>query len=528
MQQYSLKSKAGRFILFATILASGMAFFDGSTTSVALPTIQHYFHASLAQIQWVVNAFALTLAALLLLSGSLGDRFGRKRIFIYGIVLFVLASVLSALSKSTNMLITFQAIQGLGAAMMIPGSLAIINTSFEESTRGKAIGLWAGYSGGIAAAGPFLGGWLTQTFGWPAVWWINVPLGTAALIMTLIFVPESRNENAKQLDWLGALLLAVGLFGIAFGLMSVPSLGFANPKILLSLIGGVIALILFLLEQFKNKEPLVPLQIFKSSLVTGANLVTLLVYFALYGVLFFLVLNFQQVQGYSPVLAGLSMLPPIIIITFFSGPAGGLSDRIGPRTQMILGPALVAFGMALFIIPGIGANYWTHFLPGQILFGTGMCLLIAPLTKSALSVPMHYSGAASGVNNAISRIAAMLSVAVLGGVMLISFRINLQTKISQSGLVPEQQNQILAQANKFGGIEIPSSFSESSHETAQTLIKTSFVHAFRQAMTINAILALLAAGVAALTIKNSKMGTSNMERDAKAWSGILKKLPDPI
>ncbi len=506
MPQYSLKSKAGKLILLATTLASGMAFFDGSTTGVALPTIQHFFHASQTQVQWIVNAFALTLASLLLLSGSLGDRFGRKKIFSLGIGLFVVASVASALSKSVNQLVIFQALQGLGAAMMIPGSLALINTSFEEATRGKVIGLWAGYSGGIAAAGPFLGGWLTQTFGWPAVWWINLPLGLIALFITLKFIPESRNNNAKKLDWLGAVWLALGLFGLAYGLMQAPTNGWGHWYTSGSLIAGIILLIIFGLweRRIRNAEPLVPLQIFKSKLIIGANLVTLFVYFALLGLFFFLTLNFQQVQGYSPMLAGIASLPPILIITFLSGPAGGLADRIGPRTQMIIGPTLVGLGMAVLTLSGVGSYYWLHFFPAQILFGAGMCLLIAPLTKSALSVSQQYSGAASGVNNAVSRIASMLAVAVLGAVVLSIFTTTLNKNAAASTLSPEQQQQITSQSFKLGGIDIPSSFDAESAAVAKNVVRQSFVKGFRTAMGINAILCFLAAIVAAVTIKNPK------------------------
>jgi EmrB/QacA subfamily drug resistance transporter len=510
MEQYSLKSRAGKLILLATTLASGMAFFDGSTTGVALPTIQLYFHASQIQIQWVVNAFALTLASLLLLSGSLGDRFGRKKIFSWGIVLFTAASILSALSRSVSQLVIFQAIQGVGAAMMVPGSLALINTSFEESTRGKVIGLWAGYSGGIAAAGPFLGGWLTQTFGWPSVWWINVPLGLIALIITLNFIPESRNPDAKKLDWLGAVWLALGLFGLSYGLMEAPASGWHHWYTAGSLVAGVILLIIFGLweRRMRNSEPLVPLQIFKSKLVLGANLVTLFVYFSLYGLLFFLTLNLQQVQGYSPLVAGLASLPPILIITFLTGPAGGLSDRIGPRLQMILGPALVAVGMAYLSVAGVHANYWITFFPGQVLFGVGMCLLIAPLTKSALSVPSHYSGAASGVNNAVSRIAAMMAIAVLGAVMLSLFTGSLNKNVAASSLPlsAEQRQQITAQSSKLGGIEIPQSFDQTSAAAAKSVVQNSFVHAFAWAMRITAGLALLGAVISFLTIPKKLPG----------------------
>ncbi len=500
MEQFSIKSTKGRLVLLAAILASGMAFFDGSTTSVALPTIQSFFHASITQVQWVVNAFVLTLAALLLLSGSLGDKFGREKIFSLGITLFIVASLFSALSRHINYLIFFQALQGLGAAMMIPGSLAIINSSFEQSSRGKVIGMWAGYSAGIAAAGPFLGGWLTQTFGWPAVWFINVPIGAVALFVALKFVPESKNPDAKKLNWLGSILLAAGLLSLAYGLMQAPTIGWYHWLSGGAVVLSIIILIVFAVSQIESASPLVPLQIFKSRLVTGANLVTLLVYFSLAGVFFFLMLNLQQIQGYSPLVAGLATLPPIIIITFLSGPAGSLSDKIGPRLQMILGPTLVAIGMGLFARAGLHANYFTTFFPAQIAFGAGMCLLIAPLTKSAMAVPAQYSGAASGVNNAISRIASMLAIAILGTVILSTFYSGLKIRLAQSSLSPQQQEQIYIQKNKLAGIEIPAEFPSE----AKTIVQNSFIHSFRLAMLTNMILCLLAAVIAFITIKNNK------------------------
>jgi EmrB/QacA subfamily drug resistance transporter len=498
MERLTIKSKAGRLVLLATIIASGMAFFDGSTTGVALPVIQSYFQATIIQVQWVVNAFALTLASLLLLSGSLGDKFGRKKIFSYGIILFIIGSTLSALSRNITLLTIFQALQGLGAAMMIPGSLSIISSSFEESVQGKVIGLWAGFSGGIAAAGPFLGGWLTQSFGWPSVWWINVPLGLIALFITLRFVPESKNPNAKKLGWLGSVLLAGGLFGISYGLMQGPSNGWMHFVTGGAIIGGLLLLILFVIEQMHSGEPLVPLKIFKSPLVTGANLVTLFVYFALSGVFFFLTLNLQQVQGYSPLRAGLAALPPIIIITFLSGPAGSLSDKIGPRLQMISGPALVALAMLLFMLPDEHARYFTTFFPAQVAFGLGMCLLIAPLTKSALSVPKEYSGAASGVNNAVSRIASMLAIAVLGAVMLTTFTNQLNKNLENSSLASSVKQEILNQKYKLTGIEIKDNIE------AKQIVKVSFVKSFRIIMGINVALCVLAALIATLTIKNNR------------------------
>jgi len=367
-QKCGVESKQGKWILTATILASGMAFLMSTAISVALPTIQRVFNTSITGIQWVINGYALALAILILISGSLGDHFGRKRIFSYGIIVFLAGSLLSGLSNSIGMLILFQVLQGIGGAMMIPGSLALINACFVDAQRGRAIGLWAGLSGGIAAVGPFLGGWLVQTISWKAIFFLNIPIGLMAIWITRKYVPESKNPDARKLDWFGTLFIGLALFGLSFGLIQGPSIGWSNKLVMINLILGAIAFIAFIIIEAKIKEPMVPFKIFKNKLVSGANIATFFLYFALNGVIFFLVLNFQQIQGFSPIAAGFSLLPPIILITFLSGPFGSLADRIGPRLQMIIGPLIVAIGMALLIIPSFNANYFIHFLPGLVFF----------------------------------------------------------------------------------------------------------------------------------------------------------------
>ncbi len=500
IQQCTLSSATGRWILLATLLASGTAFLMGTAVMVALPAIQSYFGTGLTGMQWVVNAYLLSLAALLLIGGSLGDRFGRRRIFIYGIILFATGAVLSGLARTIGLLIAFQALQGIGSALMIPQSLAIINACFSENQRGQAIGLWAGLSAGIGALGPWLGGWLVETFFWQAVFFMVVPTSLLTLIITAVFVPESKNPAARQLDWRGTLFILLGLLGIAYGLISGPVAGWDNRLVLIGLIGGPIAIIGFILIELRQSEPLVPLQIFRNPLVTGANLVTFLLYFALNGVIFFLVLNLQQVQGYSPATAGLGLLPPIVLITLFAGPAGALADRIGPRRPMLLGPVIVAVGMVLLTIGGADASYLRHFLPGLVLFGMGMALVIAPLTKSALAVNPRFSGGASGVNNAVSRVAALLAVAILGAIVISTFTTRLHETISVSGLTPEQQSQILSQSDRLGGIIIPDTFDETTHRLAREAIRESFVYGFRWAMAVCAVLALSAALIAFVTI----------------------------
>lgn len=493
MKQFSLSNLEGKLILFATILASGMAFLDGTVVNIAIPQIQTQLHATLGDIQWIVNGYALMLSALIMISGALGDKFGRKRIFMYGIVLFSLASFFCGISHSTAQLIIFRAIQGIGAAMMVPGSLSIINASFEEKVRGSVIGLWSGFAGGVAALGPFLGGYLVQTFGWASIFYINLPLGILALFITLKFVPETKNIEHRDIDYLGTISIFLGLLGVTYALISEPSLGWSNPLVLVSFIGGILLSIAFVIIELKVKHPLIPLEIFQSKLVTGANLATLCLYFALSGVIFFLVLNLQQVQHFSPLLAGLGMLPTILLITFLSGPAGSLADKIGPRIPMIVGPIIVGIGMSLFILPSTHANYFLTFFPGLVLFGLGMSLVIAPLTKSALAVDTKYSGSASGVNNAVARVAGLMAVALLGAIVLSLFGQQLQKNISQTPLSQQKQRQIMIQKNQMGAISMPKGFSLNEQTFVQSSIENSFVYSFRWAMGINAFLAFLSA-----------------------------------
>ncbi|OGO04639.1 MAG: hypothetical protein A2Y60_05620 [Chloroflexi bacterium RBG_13_54_9] len=484
------------------MLAGGTSFLLGTAVTVALPAIQSSFETSVGTLQWVLNANLLSLAALLLIGGSLGDRFGRKRIFMSGLALCGIGAILSGIAWSSGVLIIFQAVEGIGGALMIPQSLAIINACFVEDQRGQAIGLWAGLSGGIAVLGPWLGGWLVETFSWQAVFFMAVPLFIFTLIVTSAFVPESRDPDTRRLDWLGTLLIFFGLLGLAYGLISGPVAGWNKPPILIAFLGGAIAIILFVVVELRQAEPLVPLQIFRNPLVAGANAVTLFLYFALNGVVLFLVLNLQQIQGYSPATAGLGLLPPIVLITFLSGPAGALADKIGPRLQMILGPAVVALGMALLTTGGVNASYLKHFMPGLALFGIGMALVIAPLTKSALAVETRFSGAASGVNNAASRVAALLAVALLGVVVISTFTERLNASISTAGITQEQQSQILKQSDKLGGIIIPENFDETARLSAEEAVRNSFVYGFRWAMGICAALALISALISAVTIHN--------------------------
>ncbi|MGH7203179.1 MAG: MFS transporter [Candidatus Levyibacteriota bacterium] len=501
MKQLAFNSWEGKLILTATIIASGMAFLDGTVVNIAVPVIQKDLQTTIAGIQWIINSYALLMAAFILISGSLGDRFGRKRIFSYGIGIFVLCSLLCSLARDINQLILFRSLQGLGAAMMIPGSLSIINTTFEEKVRGKVIGLWSGFAGGIASLGPFLGGWLVQTFGWQSIFYLNIPLGLIALFITLRYIPESKNDDVKSLDIGGTFLLFLGLLGISYALIEAPVLGFTNSLVVGAFFLSILALVSFIFQEKKAKEPLVPFRIFNSPLVIGANLVTLSLYFALTSIIFFFILNLQQLQHYSPLIAGLGMLPSILIITFLSGYGGSLSDKIGPRIPMILGPLLVSFGMASLLFAGVKANYFISFLPGLVLSGLGMSLVIAPLTKSALAVDSRYSGAASGVNNATSRIAALLAIALLGAIMAFTFSSQLTKLVSTSHLSSTQQHSIIQQKDKIGAVQIPNTFLPQEKQIAQHAVENAFLFAFRVVIGISAALAFLSAVLSFFFIK---------------------------
>lgn len=500
----TLSSTQGKLVLAATILASGMAFLDGTVVNIAVPAIQTKLHASLGGIQWLINSYTLMLAALILISGSLGDRFGRKKIFMIGIGLFITSSFLCSIAQTIEQLIAFRTLQGIGGAMMIPGSLSIINSAFSDTVHGKVIGLWSGFAGGVAAVGPFIGGWLVQTFGWESIFFINIPIGLLALFLTMRYVPESRNPHAKGLDILGTVLIFFSLLGISYSLIQAPESGWNHPMVISSLLVGIVCFVAFIRTEMHVKEPLMPLSLFKSPLVTGANIVTLFLYFALNGVIFFLILNAQQLQHYSPLIAGLSMLPAILLITFLSGPAGALSDKIGPRLPMIVGPLFVATGMLLLTFAGKQVNYFTDFFPGLVLFGLGMSLVIAPLTKSALAVDHTLSGAASGVNNAVSRVAALFAIALLGAIVVSVFSTSLTKALETSSLSQPAREQILAQKNNLAEIVIPDTFSVAQKGETKTAIEDAFLAGYRWAIGIGALLALISSIVAMITIKNPR------------------------
>ena len=345
-----------------------MAFIDGTVVNVALPFLQSNLNATAIGIQWVVEAYLLFLSALLLVGGSLGDRYGRRRIFNIGVVVFAIASGLCGLAANIEQLIAARAMQGIGGAMLVPGSLALISSSFDEDGRGKAIGTWSGFSAITTAIGPVLGGWLVENWTWRAAFFLNLPLAVAVLVISVWKVPESREHGEQEsLDWVGAALATVGLGGLVYGLIESPRIGFSNAMVLVPLIGGVISLVLFVFNEARTKNPMVPLTLFRSRDFSGANILTLLLYAALSGMMFFFALNLIQVQRYSATAAGAAMLPFIVIMFSLSRWSGGLVGRLGPRLPLTVGPAIVAVGFALMALPAVTDNYWTSFFPAIVV-----------------------------------------------------------------------------------------------------------------------------------------------------------------
>ena len=409
------RSGAGRWVVAATVLGSGMASVDATVVGIALPTIGREFHASIAQLQWVVNGYTLTLAALLLVGGSLGDRFGRRRIFTVGVIWFTVASAACALAPGSTTLIALRVLQGVGGALLTPGSLAILQASFREEDRGQAIGAWTGLGGVAAATGPFIGGWLIAVASWRWIFFINLPIGLTVLLLAIRHVPESRDESAPdRVDVPGALLVMVALAGITYGLIEGPAQGWHGPGPVVALLSGTLAAGLFVVVEARSPAPLLPLGLFRRRQFTVTNAVTFVVYGALGGVLFLLPVVLQVVGGYSPLASGVALLPLTVVMLLLSSTSGRLASRIGPRLQMSVGPVVVGCGLALLSRVTSDSSYVTGVLPAVLVFGLGLAITVAPLTATALaSAPVEHAGLASAVNNDVARIGGLIAVAVL-------------------------------------------------------------------------------------------------------------------
>ena len=415
MPELRLSTGPGRWVVAATVLGSGMAALDATVVGIALPSIGRDFHVGISSLQWVVDAYTLALAGLLLLGGTLGDSYGRRRMFMAGTVWFAIASLLCGLAPSAPVLIGARALQGVGGALLTPGSLAILQASFAPDDRSKAIGAWSGLGGIATAAGPFLGGWLISAVSWRLVFFINLPLAVAVLAIAAKHVPESKAPGpVPRLDLRGALFISGALAGITYGLIGASSSGWASPEVLIPLVLGLALLGLFLIAEAKEAEPMLPLSVFRSRQFSAANAVTFVVYAALGGVIFLVPVVLQNVRGYSPLEAGVSLLPVTVIMLVLSARSGALAAKIGPRLQMTVGPLVIGAGLLLMTRLSGPGNYFTAVLPGVLVFGLGLAINVAPLTATALAAaPAEHAGIASAVNNDVARAAGLIAVAVL-------------------------------------------------------------------------------------------------------------------
>jgi EmrB/QacA subfamily drug resistance transporter len=485
----------GGWILTTAILGSSLAFIDGTVVNVALPNIQHALNATVSGAQWVVESYALFLAALILWGGTAGDFYGRRLVFTIGVFLFAAASAWCGFAPDIRHLIAARALQGVGGAMLVPGSLSIISAAFPADQRGKAIGTWSGFTGITAAIGPVLGGWLVQHFSWRWVFFINLPIAAAVIVISFLFVPETCGEGDKhKLDIAGAILITLGLGFLVFGMIQAPSVGWTNPIAWGASTVGAVAIVLFPWREARTDAPLLPLRLFRSMNFSGANLLTLLLYAALGALLFFLPYDLIQVQGYTPTQAGAANLPLILILFFLSRWAGGLVARYGAKLPLLVGPIVAAVGFLLFARPGIGGSYWTTYFPAMFVLGLGMSGVVAPLTTTVMdSVGEHQAGVASGVNNAVSRVASLLSIAVLGMVAFHVFNTQMEKRLDSADVPDKVKQSVLEQRNRLTQIDPPKGLNADQQRALKQAIDESFLTGFRWVMVISAALAVFSA-----------------------------------
>ena len=487
-----------RWTLTATILASSMTFIDATVVNVALPALQADLQATITDVQWVIEAYALFLGALILVGGSMGDQFGRKRIFIVGVLFFTTASVFCGIATSPAALITGRALQGIGAAFLVPGSLAIISATFDDSERGRAIGTWSGFSAITTAIGPVTGGWLVEHVSWRAVFFLNVPLAVIVLVLSMRFMNESRDPSrTTQIDWSGAALAVLGLGGLVFGLLEWPPLGVGHPVVSGALAIGTCSLVLLFVVERGARNPMLPLDLFRSRPFALANLLTLFLYAALSLVLFLVPLNLIQIQHYTATAAGAALLPFPVIMFTLSRWSGGLVARIGSRLPLTLGPAISALGLALYARPGVGGSYWTTFFPAVVVLAFGMAITVAPLTTTVMgAVDVRHAGAASGINNAVARVAGLLAIAVFGVVLARTFEARVRPRLDRLALSPAAQEGIARELPKLAGADIARvpSMPPQERPVVRRIVDEGFVFAFRLVMMGAVGLALAAAG----------------------------------
>lgn len=501
------RAEAGSWILAAAVLGSSMAFVDSTVVNVALPALQSSLGATVVGVQWVVESYGLFLGALILVGGSLGDLLGRRLMFLVGVGIFAIASAGCGFASNIQQLLIARSIEGVGAAFLVPGSLSIISASFDEKTRGQAIGIWSGFTAITTAAGPVLGGWLIEHASWRWAFFLNLPLAAAVITIALWRIPESRSATPGRIDWLGALAATAGLGGVVSGLIASAGLGWGGPLVLGPLIAGFACLIAFFFVEARVSSPMVPAALFESHSFSGANLLTLFLYAAL-GIFFFVFpLNLIQVQGYSATATGAAALPLILLMFFLSRWSGGLITRFGPRIPLMIGPLVAAAGFLLFALPSVGGRYWSTFFPAFVALGFGMAISVAPLTTVVMgSVNQDRTGVASGINNAVARVAGVLAIAVFGIVIVSAFSSHLNHSLANLILPPSILHAIQSNEIKLAGLRLPAGLSAGTAAMIRASVFQAFVFAFRLVMLICAGLSMASAVFAWLMIPAKPSG----------------------
>ncbi|MEM0940226.1 MAG: MFS transporter [Bacteroidota bacterium] len=504
--QYPLNCPTGRWTMLSTILASSMAFIDSTALNVILPSLQKDLEATGSDLFWVLNSYLLMLAALIIVGGSLGDKVGRVKVFMIGILIFTIGSAACGFAQDITQLIVFRGIQGVGGAFMIPGSLSIISAVFSKEEKGKAIGTWSASTTVVTICGPVLGGALADVGLWRLIFFINVPLGVLSLIALKIKVPESKEPGASSIDWLGAALLTFSLAALTFGFLEMPKIGYSNPIVTVSFMGGLIALLFFILVERKIKEPMVPLTLFKNQTFSGVNLLSFFLYAGLGAMMLFLSLNIIQIQGYNQLQAGLTFLPFSFTMIIAARKMGSLSDKFGSRNFLIVGPAITGAGMFWLSTVGITSgpsDYWVTFFPPFMIFAIGMSVTVVPLTTAVMnSVEGSKSGIASGINNSVTRISGTFINAILGAVAIFLFTNYVSYDLEALSLSPEESSKLLTEAERLGEANALEYFSGETASRINRIYDQSFVKTYRWVGILSTILAFLSSLIAVLMVKN--------------------------
>lgn len=509
MATVPLKSTAGKWIMVSAILASAMAFIDGTALNVVLPALQQSLNANGTELFWILNAYLLMLASLILIGGAMGDKLGRKKVFMAGIAVFIAGSAACGFSNTVTSLVMFRLIQGIGGALMIPGSLSLISSSIDEKEKGKAIGTWSAFTTVVTMGGPVMGGALADAGLWRYIFFINIPIGIIALLMLWKHVKESRDLDGDQsLDFPGAISIALCLAFLTFGFLRIPALGIHHPQVYASISAGLLLMATFIWIERNTKHPMMPLSLFKNMTFSGTNLLTFFLYAGLGAGMLFLSLNLVQVQGYSQLQSGLTFLPFTLLMVSIARFAGNLADKYGPRIFLITGPATAGTGLLIlsFVKQTAGpSDYWTTFFPGILVFGLGMSLTVAPLTAAVMgSVSGHLSGTASGINNAITRIANVFATAIFGALAVLFFSAALQEQTKNIHLNAPERQVIMAQAVNLGNAKVPQQIKSEAIEINKAYHE-SFISAYAQIMRISAGLGFLGALMAILFVKQADL-----------------------